>query len=172
MNAEPQIIKMPSRDDQPANAGTIDVLDRVMMEWARAKIQRLDILNYNGANLANIHANDVAKKLGFNPQSIGVAPFPSPNVTSISMEQRTPAEPLPAKPANPNRSKCPTWLAVLLAMIVGAGLTCGGIALANHLKLSSPADTEYDVLFYDREGKLIDVPRVGPKNASPQPSPP
>lgn len=54
----------------------------------------------------------------------------------------------------------------------GAGLLLiAGLLLGNYLQRQtspsppntiSPADTEYDVRFYDKDGKLIDIPRRGP----------
>lgn len=187
--AEPaQVIQFPQKESAtpPAQAGVADVLDLMVLErarafdaivteWARTKVQRLDIMNYNGAQMANIHANDIAKKLGLNPQGIGVTPFPCPSVQHISMEQRAPSETeqAPAAPAKPPAAPpaqsggIPGWLKALLAAGLGAGLTAGAIWLAQNssiLKIGNggagPDDSSYDVLFYDKDGNPISVPRV------------
>lgn len=158
MSEPAPILRHPNADATPSYGG-VDVLDRVLMEWARAKIQRLDILNYNGANLANLHAHDMAKKMGFNPSAIGVTPYPSPSVTNISMEQRQPApEPQPATPAPPP-AKWPQWLTLVAALAAGAGAAAGGSWLYQNWPQQSVVDTEYEVRFFDKDGNPIVVPQ-------------
>jgi hypothetical protein len=55
-----------------------DTFNEVLREFARAKIQKEHIHNYNGANLAYTHGADMANKLGLSEgQKLGVQPFPS-----------------------------------------------------------------------------------------------
>lgn len=72
-----------------------DTLDAIVREWARVKIQKLDILNYNGANLAYNHAANTANLLKLSDQQkLSVTPFPCP--TNINVNSTT--RPLPPEP--------------------------------------------------------------------------
>jgi hypothetical protein len=61
-----------------------DTLDDILREYARVKIQRIDIMNHNGAMLAYTDKANMANKLGLTEQQkLGVTPFPSPTNTNI-----------------------------------------------------------------------------------------
>lgn len=65
------------------NGGT---LDEIVREWARAQIQRMDIVNYNGAQLSYNHQADMANRLGLSDkQKLGVTPFPCPTHQTLAM---------------------------------------------------------------------------------------
>lgn len=149
-----------------------ELLDQVLWEYARAKIQKLDIVNYAGANMAFNHARDIEKKLGL-PSS--VTPFPSPTNISVSQVQPAPQQqqqttPPPSQPASALSgplgwlaaagvaSVPPTLLALILALRGGASPTA-----ATPPTYPGPADSAYKVQFYDKDGKLIPVPHINDK---------
>lgn len=54
-----------------------DTMDAIIAAYARAKIQKLEILNHNGANLAYVSKMAAANAMGLDEkQRLGVAPFP------------------------------------------------------------------------------------------------
>lgn len=125
-----------------------DPLDAIMRAWAAAKIQKLHILNYNGANLAFNHAADVANKLGLSDaQKAGVTPFPCP--VNISMEQAQ-LEPKPpvAMPA-PKSS----WLDALI-VTAGAALVGGGILAGSWLMRPETGKPVVPTTHSSRDGKV------------------
>lgn len=72
-----------------------DMLEDVVKAYCAAKIQKLHILNQNGANLVNNHALDMAQKLGISTDEankrLGITPFPSPtNNTNIESKAASP----------------------------------------------------------------------------------
>ena len=140
---------MPGPLDDPR----VDTLDAIVREYVRAKIQGIDIRNYNGANLAYTHAADMANKLGLTPdQKIGVTPFPSNNTVVISTPPAEP-EPKPEVQARPDNldeeiaatdqrttaGKVPTWVLVLLTSLGSAGGAGSAVYLAMP-KATKPAD--------------------------------
>ena len=68
------------------------MLEEIVKAYCAAKIQKLHILNKNGADMALNHQRDVAQKLGLSGsqdanQSLGITPFPSPtNNTNTNVE--------------------------------------------------------------------------------------
>ena len=74
--------------------GHDDLLDGIVREWVRVKLQHRHILNYNGANLAYNHAADIANKLQLSDrQKLGIAPFPAaPPNTVIAIDGGKPME--------------------------------------------------------------------------------
>lgn len=75
-----------AQDNMPLDPGMHqDTLDAIVREWARAKIQKLDILNHNGAMMVYNAKADLANKLGLSEkQKLGVTPFPSPSSLAIT----------------------------------------------------------------------------------------
>ena len=109
------------------SAGYSDTLDDIVRQWARAKIQRIDIMNYNGANLAYTHGADMANRLGLSDtQRLGVTPFPAS--TSVRVDA-PPAQPEPPVVPVPSASPAPSrWTPVLAGL--GGGLLGAGAMLA------------------------------------------
>ena len=70
-----------------------DTLDDIVREWARAKIQKMDILNHNGAMLAYTSKAELANRVGLTDrQKLGVTPFPSPPSSVTVTQQGTAPE--------------------------------------------------------------------------------
>lgn len=73
-------------------------LDEIVREWARAQIQRMDIVNYNGAQMSYNHQADMSNRLGLSEkQKLGVTPYPCPTSQTLSVGG-TPEEPRPTQP--------------------------------------------------------------------------
>jgi len=166
-------------NSQPANNGSQgascisqDLLDAIVAEFARARIQGMHIVNYAGANMANIHAHDIAKKLGFDGGRLGIAPFPGlPGVTSIGMTQ---SQSQPEAPkAEPPKTETPKAAGTLGKVLLGSALTLGTLGLgglgawAVSTFLSSPPATQPpttqpstgDVI--NKTGKQVEIHRQG-----------
>ena len=77
--------------------GALDenTLDQIVREWARAQIQRMDIVNYNGAQLSYNHQADMSNRLGLSEkQKLGVTPYPCPTNQTLEVGgDRQPEEP-------------------------------------------------------------------------------
>ena len=84
-----------------------EVFVSLLRQWGLEKLKARNILNQNGANLVFLHGQDMAKKLGLNPDDI----MPYPGHAVVSIETPAPA-PAPA-PATPFWQKA----------AIGAGLT-------------------------------------------------
>lgn len=112
-----------------------DTVNALLREYGRAKIQKLDILNYNGANLAYNHAADTANKLGLSEQQkLGVTPFPS--ATNISISGATPKEST-APTSNPEPAKTDSavksWVPATLGALGGAGGLAAAMLAAQYM---------------------------------------
>lgn len=152
----------------PPQSPSSELLERLLWEYGRARIQQMDILNYNGANLAYNHARDIEKKLGL-PSA--VTPFPSPTNISVNQIQPTPQQPQ-TQPASASQSALSGplgWLAAagiasvpptLLALILALK---GGTAAPAPMTSPGPADSAYKVTFFDKDGKPIPVPHISEK---------
>lgn len=148
-----------STGPRPINAPGSDTLDAIVREWARVKIQKLDILNYNGANLAFNHAAHTANLLGLSEtQKIGVTPFPCP--TNITMQQ-TPhqlppeeteeAEPAPAPGKIVSLLQSPAGQ--LFGRALGYGLPAAGLLYAGSWLASKPAVVQPPAVVKPADGK-------------------
>lgn len=95
-----------------------NVLDEMMKAYAAVKIQKQHILNQNGANMANIHALDIAQKLGISTDEankrLGITPFPSPTSNTNTRVET-------------NKTSPWATAAIVLASVVGGA---GATALA------------------------------------------
>jgi len=62
-----------------------DTMDSIMAAYARAKIQRIEILNHNGSMLGHVDKMAMANAMGLDEkQRLGVTPFPTPTSINIS----------------------------------------------------------------------------------------
>lgn len=78
-----------------------NTLDDIIREWARAEIQRMDIVNYNGAQMSYNHQADMANRLGLSDrQKLGVTPFPCPSNQTLNISSDAAAD----KPADSNKT--------------------------------------------------------------------
>jgi hypothetical protein len=98
-----------------------DMLADIVKAYAAAKIQRLHILNQNGANMVYNHGRDIANKLGLgNPpqgeanQNLGITPFPNPSSqNNVSVSDSSTAR---------RSSPLATAALVVSSLLGGAGL--------------------------------------------------
>lgn len=132
-----------------------DTLDDIVRAYARAKIQKMDILNYNGANLAYNHAVSTANNLGLNPaQKLGISPFPASNTSvnviggdPVSTPQQSQAgaasQPTRGNRQAPELPKFPWWIPAAVSAVTGAGIAVGAM---NYLggNTKPPATVEVD----------------------------
>jgi hypothetical protein len=155
------------RQQAQAHVDSAKTFNDVLREYARAKIQQIDIHNYNGANLAYNHASDTANKLGLSDeQKLGVAPFPGhPNNTSVNvggdsterelldrLERLAQQEPPPSPPVapptttppapepgpQPAAKKMPGWLGPIAGVVGGAGSLGALLLLLQGLSPNTP----------------------------------
>ena len=62
-----------------------DTMDAIVSAYARAKIQRMEILNHNGSMLGHVSKMAMANAMGLDErQRLGVTPFPCPTNINIS----------------------------------------------------------------------------------------
>jgi len=133
-----------------------DLLGKIVSEWARAEIQKKDILNYNGALLSYTDKARIANLLGLtDQQKLGVTPFPSPTTVAIggSSDSSSNSDLLSRleKLAAPAATKQNDWWKYLLVALASIGTTIGGVALNNGGSQDPVAQTQSAVSL-DMEG--------------------
>jgi hypothetical protein len=107
------------------------MLEEIVRAYCAAKIQKLHILNKNGADLAYNHQRDIAQKLGLpeDPaKGLGITPYPSPvNNTNTRVD---------------TSSKTSPWAtaALVAASVFGGGATTA--LITNYLNKSEPEVTQ------------------------------
>jgi hypothetical protein len=141
------------RQQAQAHVDSAKTFNDVLREYARAKIQQIDIHNYNGANLAYNHASDTANKLGLSDeQKLGVAPFPGrPNNMSVQvsgdserelldrLERLAQQDPTPESPTTePAAKKVPGWVGPIAGVLGGAGGLGAALLLLQGLLPDNP----------------------------------
>lgn len=138
-----------------------NTIESIVREWARAKIQQIDIMNYNGAQMAYNHQADVANKLGLSEkQKLGVTPFPCPTNQTIVAAGESKKVEEPQEPPTAVEAVKTTLLQKLAPYLIGAALTggpLGGFMLANALP-SEPRDEQTQTITYSDDGRVgVDV---------------
>jgi hypothetical protein len=97
-----------------------DTLDEIVREWARTKIQRVDILNHNGAMLAYTDKANVANKLGLTEkQKLGVTPFPSSYTIMAGVEPSAQVQ------TEPKMTQTQKLINTVILLMAAGGLTLG-----------------------------------------------
>lgn len=142
---------------EPAEANAVkqqlrERVGEVAEQWLAAKTQAKHILNYNGANMAYVHALDTARKLGLSPEERArITTFPSPNynitiappdgertTTETNNTARERASEAAEKLNQPTASRWQKVAEMVGLPVLGASLLGGGLAIGSYLSDDDP----------------------------------